>query len=198
MTQDPEIRNHRFLELLDPIHDRMARHAAYLERGDPEEGRDVFAEAVLRALAQFHTLRDPARFAPWFYRILVHVSWRRRKRKFWRRFLPLGGSGTDFADGAGVPEPSAADAGHETFEAGELLLKLLERVPRAQREAFLLHEVSGFRLDEVAELQGVSLSAVKSRLSRARRVLRARYARLGGEANAKEVRSHVVRVCPSD
>jgi RNA polymerase sigma-70 factor (ECF subfamily) len=195
---DPGIRNRRFLELLDPIHDRMARHAAYLERGDSEEGREVFAEAVLRALTQFNQLRDPERFAPWFYRILVHVSWRRQRRKFWRRFLALGGSGTDFADGAGVPEPSAADLGHETFEAGELLLKLLERVPRAQREAFLLHEVEGFRLDEVAELQGVSLSAVKSRLSRARRVLRARYERLGGEANTKEVRSHVVRVCPSD
>jgi RNA polymerase sigma-70 factor (ECF subfamily) len=198
MRTDPEIRNRRFLELLDPIHDRMARHAAYLERGDPEEGREVFAEAVLQALASFHTLRDPARFAPWFYRILVHVSWRRRRRKLWRRFLPLGGSGEDRADGAGDPEPSAPDAGHERFEVGELLLQLLERVPRVQREAFLLHEVEGFRLDEVAELQGVGLSAVKSRVARARRVLRARYARLAGEGRTKEVRSHVVRVCPSD
>ncbi len=197
MRARPEIRNRRFLALLDPIHDRMARHAAYLERGDPEEGREVFAEAVLRALDQFHTLRDPARFAPWFYRILVHVSWRRRKRKLWRRLLPLGGGPEGEGEGR-VPEPSAADAGHEEFEAGELLLKLLERVPRTQREAFLLHEVEGFRLDEVAELQGASLAAVKSRVARTRQSLRARYARLAGEGQTKEARSHVVRVCPSD
>ncbi len=46
-----------------------------------------------------------------------------------------------------------------------------------QREAIVLHDIEGFSVDEVAEMQGVTISAVKSRLARGREKLRRFYLR---------------------
>lgn len=53
-----------------------------------------------------------------------------------------------------------------------LLLNYLDKLPMKQKEAFLLFELSGFSLKEIQQLQGGTLSAVKSRLNKARVQLR--------------------------
>jgi len=49
-----------------------------------------------------------------------------------------------------------------------------------QREAIVLHDIEGWRVEEIAELEGLSVSAVKSRLSRGRERLRDIYTRRFG------------------
>jgi RNA polymerase sigma-70 factor (ECF subfamily) len=113
------------------------------------EGDDLFQEAVVRAFDRLHTLRDETRFRAWFYAVLLSLHRTRSRWGFWRRFLPL--------------DPARA----------------LATLPPVQREAVILHELDDFSMEEIAEMQGVTISAVKSRVSRGRHKLRRFYERLG-------------------
>jgi len=69
-------------------------------------------------------------------------------------------------------------------------VRALEGLKPVQREAVVLHEIEGFSVEEIAEMQGVTLSAVKSRLTRGREKLRRYYERHGQENEAKPRLSH--------
>jgi RNA polymerase sigma factor (sigma-70 family) len=145
-------------------------------------------EAVLRALARIDQLRDEARFRPWFYAVLLSVHRQRSRVAFWRRFvpfLPMHGSmhSRTHDDDRLHAEPSAAwlasgwpsALDEETRTRAIRVSTALQRLPVEQREAIVLFEVEGFAIDEIAELQRASQSAVKSRLARARQRLREHY-----------------------
>jgi RNA polymerase sigma-70 factor (ECF subfamily) len=164
----------RLLELLVPIHARAAGMARRLA-GSAHDGDDLFQEAVLRAHQALPTLRDADRFGAWFYTILLSVHRNRHRRGFWRRFLPFD---------AGLPpgtEPVGED-GHKWEEERQAALRAsraLAGLPAVQREAVVLFEIEGFSVEEIAALQQVSPSAVKSRLARGRARLRRTYLRWG-------------------
>jgi RNA polymerase sigma-70 factor, ECF subfamily len=155
----------RLLALLAPLHDRARATARRLCRSDPD-GDDLFQEAVLRALDRLDDLRDPSRFRSWFFAILLSAHRQRHRRGFWRRLLPL--------DDAS--EPLGA-SGADRIEGAQRMAAALASLSAQQREAVVLFELEGFTLEEIAALQGDSLSAVKSRLSRARLRLRRHYER---------------------
>jgi RNA polymerase sigma-70 factor (ECF subfamily) len=130
---------------------------------------------VLRAYGALGTLREEARFGSWFYTILLSVHRNRTRRSFWKRFVP--------AD-AGLPpgsEPAGEDgaAWEDEREQAERVSRALAALPAEQREAVVLFELDGMSVEEIADLQQVSPSAVKSRLSRGRARLRRTYERWG-------------------
>jgi RNA polymerase sigma-70 factor (ECF subfamily) len=121
---------------------------------------------VLRALDRLDDLRDASRFRSWFFAILLSVHRQRHRRAFWRRLLPL--------DAVREP-PGSPEA--ERLEGAERMAAALASLSAKEREAVVLFELEGFTLEEIAALSGDSLSAVKSRLSRARLRLRRHYER---------------------
>ena len=174
------LRNARFLALLEPIQGEAHGFARRICRSD-SEGDDLFQEAVLRSLTHLEELRDDAKFRFWFFRILTTVHHGRARRAFWKRMVTL-----DLGDRSG-PEPVGEDGSaweDERFRAARAR-RVLALLPAVQREAVVLLEVEGFSLDEIAVLQGASVSAVKTRVSRARRALRKFYRKHGltGEAS---------------
>jgi RNA polymerase sigma-70 factor (ECF subfamily) len=140
-----------------------------------EDGDDLFQEAVIRAYDKFPALRDESRFRPWFYSILLSVHRNRSRRGFWRRFLSLEGKDGKSIDVAGEDGASWDDE----RRGAERVSRALAGLPPEQREAVVLFEMDGFSIEEISAIQKVSLSAVKSRLSRARKRLRRHYERLG-------------------
>ena len=68
----------------------------------------------------------------------------------------------NFVDERNAPD-SNADVDH--------LYAALAKLPKKQREAIMMSEITGLKLEEVARVQGASLSAVKSRVSRGRKKL---------------------------
>ncbi len=78
-TADAEARWQRLLVLLEPVHRQAVATARRLCRS-AADGDDLHQEAVLRAFAKLHTLRDEGRFRPWFYAALLS-----RHRSLWRR-----------------------------------------------------------------------------------------------------------------
>ena len=172
--QEPDASWTRLMILLAPIHDQVRRTARGLAR-DSVEGDDLFQEAVLRAYRKLPGVRDPERFRGWFYAVLLSVHRRRSRRAFWRRFLSME---NEMARGF---EPAGAwgtdDAG--TDRRAERVSRALATLPAVQREAVVLFELEGFSVKETAELQRISVSAVKSRLQRGRDRLRRFYEREG-------------------
>jgi RNA polymerase sigma-70 factor (ECF subfamily) len=160
----------RFLELLAPIHDRAAATARRLSRS-AEDGDDLFQEAVLRACTRFSSLRDRERFRSWFFSILLSVHRNRSRRSFWRRFLSLE---TRLAGGW---TPVGADGGEMETERRRAasVARALAVLPAVQREAVVLFEMEGYSIEEIARMQGSSIPAVKTRLSRGRERLRRWY-----------------------
>jgi RNA polymerase sigma-70 factor (ECF subfamily) len=161
--------------LLAPVHDEARRLARRLCRSD-HEGDDLFQEAVVRALEKLPALRDRELFRFWFFRILVTSHYSRARRSFWRRFTPLEHDDTARA----VGDDGAAWA-EQRFRAARVRTALT-RLPAEQRAAVVMFELHGFTVEEIATIQGASVPAVKSRLSRGRDQLRRYYERIGVSA----------------
>lgn len=161
----------RLLDLLAPFHAQAAVTARRLSRSNAD-GDDLLQEAVLRAAVKLPTLRDDARFRSWFYAVLLSVHRSRARRSFWSRFLSL-----DFERERGFdPIGHDGDAWAEEQRRAERAAIALSTLPPVMREAIVLFELDGFSIEEIAAIQQVTLSAVKTRLARGRERLRRHYA----------------------
>lgn len=175
----------RLIRLLAPVHDQARLTARRLCRSSAE-GDDLFQDVVIRAYRKLPSLRDESRFRQWFYAVLLSQHRTRSRRVFWRRLLPLE---EQMSHGR---EPVSEDG--TLWEAERLQASrvscALARLPSVQREAVVLFDIEGFSIEEVAAMQEVTTSAVKSRLARGRKRLRAHYGRLGfGHKNRPRSRS---------
>ncbi|WP_045233604.1 RNA polymerase sigma factor [Deinococcus pimensis] len=124
---------------------------------------DVVQEVLVSVHRNLRSFRGDAQFSTWLHRIVLNACYRALRA---RPTVLLGE----------VPEPVApqdpALAG-ETAALRERLARAMSRLPREQREAVALRELSGLEYAEIAELTGVELGTVKSRINRGRAALRA-------------------------
>lgn len=163
----------RLLGLLDPIHESAMTTARRLARTS-DEGDDLYQDAVLHAFRKLEALREDASFRSWFFAILISRHRTRARRGFWRRLLSL----------EGAPEADAGPAVNPGFGEVEWLRArrmrmALGTLPSGEREALVLHEMQGFSTEEIAAMQRVSPSTVRSRLTRGRQKLAGVYVRRG-------------------
>ena len=137
--------------------------------GDPELADDVTHDTFTKAYASLGTLSAGHRVLPWLYRIahnaaIDHV--RRKRRITWLR---LGGLVRT------AEEPISSDE-HGQVPERDLLQSILRRLPPENASALLLHAIEGYSYKEIAEIQGCSMTAVRSRIARARAAFREHYA----------------------
>ena len=136
---------------------------------------------MLRAFGKLDGLRDDDAFRPWLYRIMLNVHRTHCRRAFWRRLIPLGERDHDDDEvrtgdaSSSSPDYRTTGSTPETLDANRRIRQALARIPLVQREAIVLFEIEGWQVEDIAVLQRVSVSAVKSRLSRGRAHLRLLY-----------------------
>jgi RNA polymerase sigma-70 factor (ECF subfamily) len=159
-----ESRQDRLRRLLEPLHDRAQAFARSIARSRAD-GDDLFQEALMRALDKLDGLREDRAFRGWLYRVIISVHRNRYRRAFWQRLIPM------------THEPASGDTAVEQLGAADRARAALASLPHDQREAIVLHDIEGWRIEEIAELEGISQSAIKSRLSRGRDRLRDIYTR---------------------
>ena len=152
--------------MLEPVHDNLVRFACSLTESR-EAGRDLVGETVLQALEKFEDLQDENAFLSWLFTIAVRLNRRRKKRS------ELFGHYDEHA----IAHRSSGEVSPETGYDVDALYRAIGRLRAKEQEAILLFEIAGLSLQEIREVQGGSLSGVKSRLARGRRKL----ARLLGE-----------------
>lgn len=137
-----------------------------------EESEDVLQEAWVRAYVHLDQFKGSAAFSTWVTKIALYEALARaRKSKRWK---PL-----ESPEGEIMPHPEAAQTPAETPEAqamraqlGQILQSAMDQLPESYRTVFVLREVENLSTSETAECLGVSQEAVKTRLHRARALLR--------------------------
>jgi len=157
----------QFLELLRPEYNDALKYCkALCAKRSAEDAEDVLQQSLLKALEHFAALNDKSKFRSWFFKIITREFYNSIRKDFWKRFLPLDNASS-------VSEMPEIFNKIESDHNKVILNLALAKISSKQRSAILLFEIGGFSMEEIKEIQNEkSVSAIKSRLSRAREKLR--------------------------
>jgi len=131
---------------------------------DEAEAEDAMQAAYLHAYQHLRDFEGRASFATWLTRIAIHEALGRRRRGL--RVAP-DEQEPDLPAPARSPEEGAADV-----ETRELLARAIDALPKHFRVVFVLRQVQELSIEETAECLGIPAATVKTRLHRARALLR--------------------------
>jgi RNA polymerase sigma-70 factor (ECF subfamily) len=162
-------RERAFTAFVAAHRDRAVGMAWRLLGGDGAAAEDVAQEAFARAYRALGSFRGEASLPTWFFRILVNEAQRHRRWRWVRE--RFGGPMPEEPD-----DPRPAALGDPALR--ERVARALDRLPRGQREAFVLVHLEGLTLREAAETTGRATGTLKSHLHRALRSLREQLADL--------------------
>lgn len=146
--------------------------------GNEEDARDVVQDAYLRAYRSIDRFRGDARFSTWLYRIVANCASTHNTRKGRHRHEVL-------ADDDAVLEARPDRDPVQAAEAAQLRDELdaaIRELPPRLRAVIVLRDVYDLSHDAIADELGISVSAAKVRLHRARRRLREQVFPLPGES----------------
>lgn len=155
--------------LLKRFEASLHRLAARLVR-DPDEVEDVLQESFIRACQHIPSFEGRSGLGTWLHQIVVTTAlmWHRRKRN---TLLSLEREQESIADV--LPSQEMEPDEHVLMvERHETIEEALQSLPQTLRVAFVLREVDGLSTTEAATTLGLSESALKVRLHRARLALR--------------------------
>lgn len=156
----------------------IERHQAQVYRfgmkmcRDPEDARDVLQETMLAMARGIRDFRGASSISTWLYTVARSFCIKKRRRsKFAPNETSLDAAGS--AEAAALTDPARppdeALASKQVEQALEHAIRALDPM---YREVLLLRDVEGLSAPEVAEVLGITVQAVKSRLHRARVAVR--------------------------
>lgn len=145
---------------------------------DPQERADALQNALLKVLRHLGTFREDAQLSTWLYRLteneaLMLLRSRRRTTR-----LVTGVALEDLGRAPAIHRSSEPDAALCAARSAAWVREEIERLPAHHRAVIVAHYLDELDLEESSQRLGVSTSAVKGRLMRARRSMRAARARL--------------------
>jgi RNA polymerase sigma-70 factor (ECF subfamily) len=161
----------RFRDALLPHLNDVYTLARYLLR-DAADADDAAQECYLRALRYFDTFRG-TEIKPWLFAILRNVC----RGEFARRShatLAMDDTTDDAEDAAPLwqEEQASPETGTLRQWDAETIRRLVAELPNSFREAIVLREINDLSYSEIADVVGVPIGTVMSRLARARSMLR--------------------------
>lgn len=168
----------------DEIRERMVavlprlRRFAYALTGSAEQGDDLVQDACLRALSRIDQWQPGTRLDSWMYRIAQNI-WLDRVRA-----NKVRGEVVDVEAAEGIVGSDGRDVAESELTL-QVVAAALARLPAEQRAVVALVCVEGASYKEAAEITGVPIGTVMSRLARARRALHAVVNQPGLARNAR-------------
>ncbi|MEW6168664.1 MAG: RNA polymerase sigma factor [Pseudomonadota bacterium] len=136
--------------------------------GDRAKAEQYTQDAFVRAWEKLDSFRGEAEFSTWLHRLTVNLVL--GEHRLLRRWVSLDEGGGEGADGdatraSGDPAPQAVG---DRIDIERALAKL----PKGARTVLILHDVEGYRHEEIAGLTGIAVGTSKAQLHRARRLMR--------------------------
>jgi RNA polymerase sigma-70 factor (ECF subfamily) len=133
--------------------------------GEPSRAEDLVQEVFVRAWRKLGSFRGESRFSTWLHPLAVNVALGEKRRWGRRELRELPSD-----------DPAVPDRGASPTSPGERLdlERAIAKLPNGARSVFVLHDVEGYRHEEIAALTGVTVGTSKAQLHRARRLLRER------------------------
>jgi RNA polymerase sigma-70 factor, ECF subfamily len=168
--------NELFYELVRP-YERRVYAAAFAILRNETDAEDVAQEAMLKAFANIRKFRSESRFSTWLIQITVNEALMRRRRERTvvmegiderrNREEETGYAPREFADWREIPSEAL-----ERKEVRQKLSEALASLDRKYREVFVMRDMEHLNIQETADALGISVASVKTRLLRARLMLR--------------------------
>ena len=138
--------------------------------GNREDAEDVLVEALLKAYRHLEQLRDSESFRPWLARIAKRVCWQLKQREALMPLMQLSAMEDEGREIASEQLP--IDAQLASTQMKEMLDHAIRQLPPVYLEVYRLRDIEQLPGEEVARKLRISLAAMKSRLHRARELLR--------------------------
>lgn len=171
-----------FARLLAAHQDKLYR-VAYRMAGHHEDAQDLLQDALLEAYRSFKKFQRGSYFDKWLYRIMTNTFIDRQRHK--KRVgvvesldAPLPGSGEN-EGGAGRDIPDWSDEPSRRIlqdKFDEPVQKALDSLPPEFRMVLILSDVEEFSYEEISEMMDTPIGTVRSRLHRARAMMRQKLA----------------------
>ena len=167
-----------FEEIVNRYCDKIYRLAFRITR-DHHSAEEVLQEVFLTLINKIHTFRGESKFSSWLYRVTANASYMhlRAEKKYendvsLEDYVPYDENGTlmgriKIKDWSDRPDKVLLSK-----EAMEIIERAINELPEPYRVVFHLRDIEGFSNEEVSEILGLSVPALKSRLHRARLFLR--------------------------
>ena len=163
-----------FYELIRP-YERRVYSATFAILRNAADAEDAAQEAMLKAFKHIRQFREEARFSTWLIQIAVNEARMRRRKDHAELMEPIAdrqdesGNYTprDFADWREIPSETL-----ERKEVREKLAEALALLGDIYRDVFVLRDMQHLSIEETATSLGISTASVKTRLLRARLMLR--------------------------
>jgi RNA polymerase sigma-70 factor (ECF subfamily) len=163
-------------EALDELFRRYRQPAyrvAYRLLGNEADALDAIQEGFVKALTHLAGFQGRSSFKTWLMRVVSNAALDLGRQRGRREFLSLETAAAVDGDGAPAAAPADPAEGLQRADLRRLLDQALAALPEAQRRTFVLHADGGLSYREVAEVLGISIGTVMSRLFYARQKLRA-------------------------
>jgi RNA polymerase sigma-70 factor, ECF subfamily len=184
-------------EILMRRHNRRVYRVARAVVKNEAEVEDVMQQAYINAFTHIDQFEERAQFSTWLTRIALHEAFGRRRKM--RRSESLESPHPDHHDEGGAFMDSLmsplADPEHQAY-AGELhrvLEAAVDALPDTYRTVFMLRDIEGLSTSETGDSLGLGEEAVKTRLHRARGMVRGAVIARLGSAKEGAFQFHAVR-----
>lgn len=162
-------------ELLISSYDKRAYNIAYRVMGNEEDAKDMAQEALLRVFRSLKDFKGQAAFSTWLYRIVTNVCLDELRRRKNEKYVSMDStihtdSGEQYRELCA--EKETPESIYEKIEQRELIKNAISGMREDYRSVIVLRDVQGFSYGEISEMLDCSLGTVKSRINRARAMLR--------------------------
>lgn len=154
----------------------LARHEQKIYRfglrmcGNEDDARDVLQETLLAAFKNVGTFRGDSQLSTWLYQVARSFCIKQRRR---REGEPARLESMEGTEVKAIPTDSTSlDAKAHAREVGHVIQAAMNTLQEEHREALVLRDVEGLSAEEAADVVGIEVGALKSRLHRARMQLK--------------------------
>jgi RNA polymerase sigma-70 factor (ECF subfamily) len=156
-------------------YEKRVYNLAYRLSSHYDEANDIAVDTFIRVYQAIKLFRGQANFSTWLFRIVTNVYLDRRKRMRNKQHLSLEEyielEENSVARQIEDPNPTPMTVA-ENHEQQDLLQKAIDTLPDYQRVMILLYHREGLSYEEIADVMSLPIGTVKSRLNRARLLLR--------------------------
>lgn len=129
--------------------------------GNAEEAKDLTQNTFTKAYSNLARLSDPSSFSAWVHKIALNECRMRHRKQVRSRQVAL--EELEHPDSLQV-ETRTPEAVFRSREVSELVREVMQELPEEQRTVILMKEYQGLKFHEIAEIEDVPLSTVKSRM----------------------------------
>lgn len=169
-----------FAGLLRRYQGKVYRLAMNMTR-NPQDAEEVMQDVFLAVARKIGNFDGRAAFSTWLYRVTANAALIKLRRRRSEPHLPIEEAGPVFAADGSFARPVAdwSDLPEDQLLAAEsrqILTQAIEALPPDHKAVVVLRDIEGLTNPEAAEVLGITVLAVKSRLHRARLALRERMA----------------------